>query len=431
MLIAIGFAFERSYRAVFVSLLFSLIAPLPFFLSWYFNFLWFGILLNIITPSLFLLLLIPFRKIYRITDDTPAFGVDERDTLFSRNELVPGTPVYEEYYSHHPEKLEKDNKFRNQPGLLSKEAKYYHGDAFSKAQQLFKKVKNLHPRVSELPVTKPVSIESDKETLKLKEYCLELGASDAAITRTHAYHFYGYGGRAKRYGKKVINNHSFAIVFTVEMNNTMVKAAPKASIVLESARQYLNSAEIAIKVAEYIRGMGYEARAHIDGNYEVICPLVARDAGLGEIGRMGLLMTPTYGPRVRIAVVTTNMPLLADRRKPDTTMQHFCLHCKKCAHCCPGNSISLNPPDLIDRVKRWQIDSESCFKYWCIAGTDCGRCMSVCPYSHPNTLLHRLVCRGIRNNALFRRMAIYLDDLFYGRRPKPQALPEDMIRQKY
>ncbi|MFQ6103859.1 MAG: hypothetical protein ACE5OP_06150 [Candidatus Glassbacteria bacterium] len=59
------------------------------------------------------------------------------------------------------------------------------------------------------------------------------------------------------------------------------------------------------KSAEYlhIRNLGYPARTHIDGNYRVVCPLVARDAGIGEIGRMGLLMTPRLGPRVRIAVV--------------------------------------------------------------------------------------------------------------------------------
>ena len=45
-----------------------------------------------------------------------------------------------------------------------------------------------------------------------------------------------------------------------------------------------------------IRRLGYPARAHIDGNYRVIAPLVARDAGLGEIGRMGLLMTPRSRP---------------------------------------------------------------------------------------------------------------------------------------
>ena len=82
---------------------------------------------------------------------------------------------------------------------------------------------------------------------------------------------------------------------------------------MESARRYLDSGAIAVQLALFLKGIGYRARAHIDGNYRVVCPLVARDAGLGEIGRMGILMTPALGPRVRIAVVTTDFPLVPDR----------------------------------------------------------------------------------------------------------------------
>ena len=46
-----------------------------------------------------------------------------------------------------------------------------------------------------------------------------------------------------------------------------------------------------VQLGYLIRSLAYPARTHIDGNYRVIAPLVARDAGLGEIGRMGLLMT--------------------------------------------------------------------------------------------------------------------------------------------
>ena len=105
-------------------------------------------------------------------------------------------------------------------------------------------------------------------------------------------------------------------------------AAPQASIVVESSRQYLNAGKIAVDLAEKIRAMGYDARAHIDGNYQLICPLVARDAGLGEIGRMGFLMTPTYGPRVRIGVVTTEAELLPDNYTRDYSVLEFCKICK-------------------------------------------------------------------------------------------------------
>jgi reductive dehalogenase len=195
---------------------------------------------------------------------------------------------------------------------------------------------------------------------------------------------------------------------------------------MESARQYLRSGAMAVQVAQYIRNLGYEARAHIDGNYRVVCPLVARDAGLGEIGRMGLLMTPELGPRVRIAVVTTDLPLATDERRFDPTMIDFCVHCRKCAEACPSDAIPFDDRVDVNGVKRWQIDSEACFTLWCRIGTDCGRCVSVCPYSHPSNLLHNLVRCGVRNSSLFRRLAIWMDDVFYGKPPPPSPLRDWM-----
>ena len=79
------------------------------------------------------------------------------------------------------------------------------------------------------------------------------------------------------------------------------------------------------------------------------------------------------------------------------------------------------PEEDEDGVLRWKIDSEACFTLWARFGTDCARCMAVCPYSHPDNALHSLVRWGIRNNALFRRGAVWMDDVLYGRRPTPKT----------
>jgi epoxyqueuosine reductase QueG len=155
----------------------------------------------------------------------------------------------------------------------------------------------------------------------------------------------------------------------------------------------------------------------------VVCPLVARDAGLGEIGRMGLLMTPRLGPRVRIAVVTTDLPLEADERRPEPSTLDFCTRCRKCADVCPSRAIPLDDRASIDGARRWRIDSEACFTYWCQVGTDCARCVKVCPYSHPDNALHNAVRWGLRNSSPFRRLALAADDLFYGKKPPPATPP--------
>jgi len=137
---------------------------------------------------------------------------------------------------------------------------------------------------------------------------------------------------------------------------------------------------------------------------------------------MGLLMTPKLGPRVRIAAVTTDLPLVPDRPTRDATTVDFCERCKKCADICPSGAISSDPRKSINGAKRWQIDSEACFTLWCQVGTDCARCVKVCPYSHPDNMLHNLVRRGVRYSSLIREVAVKMDDLLYGRQPTPSDL---------
>jgi epoxyqueuosine reductase QueG len=138
---------------------------------------------------------------------------------------------------------------------------------------------------------------------------------------------------------------------------------------------------------------------------------------------MGLLMTPALGPRVRLGVVTTDLPLVADRRQADASILDFCRVCKKCAACCPPRAIPRDDRQWIDGALRWRIDDEVCFRYWNAIGTDCARCMAVCPYSHPGSPVHNLVRWAARRSGVARRAAVWLDDLFYGSVPASKPWP--------
>ena len=385
-----------------------------------------NILIGITTTILF----VPFRRKKGSISYNYSHKHDERDIMFSRNELKVDSNRYKNYYIANPQNLTPDLLFRKEPGLLSPEALYYHKDAFDAAKHSFIEIKKYHPQVIAKVAKNKAAVDVKRISEQLKKEALKLGALHVGITPLLPYHLYSHKGRGEEYGNEIKTDHTYALAFTVEMNHSMVQAAPKASIVMESAQQYLNSAQIATQLAQFIGELGFSARAHIDGNYQLICPLVAKDAGLGRLGRMGLLMTPTHGPRMRIGVVTTNMELAAEKKSTDYSVEQFCTHCKKCSVCCPSQSISYNPPQRINGHSKWQINSESCFTYWCKVGTDCGRCMAVCPYSHPNTWFHNMVRRGIKNNYLFLRLAVYFDDFFYGKKPKPKKLPNNLI-QKY
>ena len=131
---------------------------------------------------------------------------------------------------------------------------------------------------------------------------------------------------------------------------------------------------------------------------------------------MGILMTPRLGPRVRLGVVTTDLPLIADQPGDDASVIDFCTICRKCATNCPVAAIPLGERTAVDDGLRWAIDAETCFRYWSVVGTDCATCVRVCPYSHPDSLAHNVVRWAITRSAFARRVMLRLDDLFYGKR---------------
>jgi ferredoxin len=379
-----------------------------------------GILLGI-SLALGLVYSLPIGKI-TTEESYPLHQVDEREIIFARARLVPDSPEYKTYYQDHPEHQSPDDSSRKKPGLLSPEASHMDilhaaaaGASFYLTDALRESADN------QLPLER-VHISPEDATRTLKYLANYYGALDSGITKLKPAHIYSHIGRGTgTYGAPVELDHKYAIAFTVEMDFEMTGTAPHAPITMESGRQYVEAARIAVQLAAAIRSLGYPARAHIDADYRVIAPLVARDAGLGEIGRMGLLMTPRQGPRVRIGVVTTDLPLVPVQYQQDASLIDFCRICQKCAVNCPSQSIPQGDREKSDGVLRWKINPETCYHYWTIIGTDCGRCMAVCPYSHPDNWAHNLVRRGISRSGAFRRAALVLDDFFYGKKPPSRA----------
>jgi ferredoxin len=429
--IGIAFLLEKERRPAIVSFFFAFIFILFFtgfslFQGYEKEYFAFGFVVFLLI--VFLLLIIPFKNKNHLKPGIVTKQIDERDVMFSRMELIPGTEKFEDYYQKNPGKKVLDDKFREKSGILSKNASKYHPFKFASAEANFMAVEAFVPFKNENQKLEKQEIIPEEVSNHIKNWAKQIGAISIGITELKKNHLYSIKGRGDEYGNKIVQNHPFAIAFTVEMNKDMLDLAPEAEAIMESSQKYLSSANISVQIALFIRNLGYSALPHFDGNYQLICPVVAKDASLGEFGRMGLLMTPELGPRVRIAVVTTDLPLQLDEYKYEASVTEFCTICKKCADNCPTRAISFEKMKEEDGVLRWKINHEACFTYWNIIGTDCGKCIQVCPYSHPNNLMHNLVRKGIKNSNFFGKLALQMDDLFYGRNPGIKNRKSPMLR---
>ncbi len=314
---------------------------------------------------------------------------DERDTIFARMRYSKGTKEYEEYYKKNPQYKEIDDELRNMPFIGEEGTSTFnpvHSPLAIAGFQFLNDIKKLSEgQVSQ----KKIEIDSKIMTDKIKKLTKFFGANLVGITKMKEEHYYSYRGRDENTsGEQIDNFHKYGIVFAVEMDKELIDLAPQFEEILATVKGYIDVSVIGMWLSYYIRLLGYEARNHMDGNYLSIVPLVAEDAGLGEIGRSGILITKEFGPRVRLGVVTTDMPLITDV-KEEFGVKELCSICGKCAITCIGNAIPKGKIKETDDKLRWKIDAEKCYKVWRQVGTDCGICLSVCPFSQ--SIPHELV----------------------------------------
>jgi ferredoxin len=354
----------------------------------------------------------------------PPERIDERDIVFARFDLQEGSAQFSEYYARHPEFSEIDAEIRKLPDILSSSHLSRSPALFALADAEFEWLEHQLVTV-EGPVGSETTAGSrEANTRLIKDTVRYLGADLCGVCEMEPAFLYSHVGRGPEpYGERIELDHSFAVVFAVQMDFSMIASAPRAPVIVETAKQYLAAARIAAVTAGMIRRLGHPARAHMAGsNYAALVPPLAWKAGLGEMGRIGFLLTEKYGPRVRLGLVTTDLPLVPDHPRV-FGVQDFCERCEKCALNCPSHAISREERGFDNGVLRWVIDREACYSYWRKVGTDCARCIFVCPYSKPDTTIHRAVRWAAARSSAAQRLASKADDLFYGRRPTPHKPP--------
>ncbi len=294
----------------------------------------------IITIVVFML---PLPGTKHIHYDRPKGNIDERITMFSRGKLKPGSVTFNQFYSMFPSYKHADDKWREKPGLAHPDGKYYTKLAVTATKASFGLSDNLR-NYNEPPVKAILNNNShNNESILsfMQHWGKTLGAYDTGTCKLEPYHWYSAGGYEPTYGKPPDKKDQYAIAIAVPMNKKMIDTAPHAPTMIESASRYVDVGIIAIQLANFLSSLGYHAKAHIDGDYDLVLPLVAADSGLGTLGRMGILMHSTLGPACRLAVVSTNLELPdTQKHKPDKSMLAFCQKCKKCARVCPSAAIS-------------------------------------------------------------------------------------------
>ena len=95
------------------------------------------------------------------------------------------------------------------------------------------------------------------------------------------------------------------------MDYDLIQTVPSALSGAATGMGYSLDTVVLLALAQYIRNLGYEAVASLNDTALAI-PLAVQ-AGLGEYGRNGLLITKEFGPRLRLGKIFTDLPLASDQ----------------------------------------------------------------------------------------------------------------------
>jgi epoxyqueuosine reductase QueG len=215
---------------------------------------------------------------------------------------------------------------------------------------------------------------SDRLTTQLKSLAKSEGADLVGIAPVQRFEKVLKGHAPK----DILPSAKFTITLGIHLLDNIVETLPSREYTAHT--RFINSElnRIARRIAEFLEGKGYAAipipASRRSDKSKFMGDLSHRHAavfaGLGEIGRNNLLITPQYGPRVRLVTLVTNAPLKSDQ----LLKINLCKGCDICIKACPAGAL-----------KNGKTDKEKCDEYSkkiCTVDPEsryCGMCIKMCP----------------------------------------------------
>ncbi|HZA24061.1 MAG TPA: reductive dehalogenase domain-containing protein, partial [Dehalococcoidia bacterium] len=211
----------------------------------------------------------------------------------------------------------------------------------------------------------------------------ELGYLEVGITAYDAHYEYQ--------SRRGFNQYPHAICLAYEQDFEPTQTIPSVDAEIVHSSTYRTQAAAGLELANYIRSLGYHAQVIHSG--DATGPMIPMhvNAGLGQLGACGYLLTPHAGSRNRLMMVTTDANVTYD--KPvDYGIHALCQVCQVCVNRCPGRAL------MRDKIWWRGIEKNKLYFKRCrpvmARYLGCGVCMKVCPvqkYGLKNVMEHYAV----------------------------------------
>lgn len=357
----------------------------------------------------------------------PVERMDFRDIPAFRRMLIPGTPQFDNYYSRHPELKDSDDKLRKHAyesarkradkDLLNERlsaAGFYGQRAINRPDIINDRIVHRGFTV-DIIETPRAEIDPALMSKKVKAFGLHMGAAKVGIAElnqdwVYSYHFSD---------EPNILDYKYIICMAFLMDPFMQSTQTGMTHNFEVGLKYSYASLASVMLGNAIRNLGWRAKPLPPAMPAFVVPTFI-DAGIGEQGRMGIVVSKEFGNAFRPGAVATDMPLVTD--KPvDFGLQDFCEKCQVCADTCPANAITKGGKEVVRGVRRWNVDDDKCTRFCNSINRPCGVCQSVCPWNHRNNMFHNTIRELGEHFSGLRKMLILGEKIFYRHKRGPEV----------
>ena len=203
---------------------------------------------------------------------------------------------------------------------------------------------------------------------KIKDKARELGFLEVGIT--------AYDTRYEFQSRRGFNELPHAICLAFEQDFEPTQTIPSVDAEIVHSSTYRTQAAAGLELGSYIRSLGY--MAHVIHSGDATGPMIPMhvQAGLGQLGACGYLLTPHEGNRCRLMMVTTDANVTYDE-PVDYGIHAFCQVCQVCVNRCPGRAL------MRDKIWWRGLEKNKLYFKRCrpvmARYLGCGVCMKVCP----------------------------------------------------
>lgn len=216
------------------------------------------------------------------------------------------------------------------------------------------------------PTERPIPGNDLTEQIRLK--ARELGFHEVGFTKFD--HRYAYSS------KKHWSKYEHAICLALEQDYLWTQTIPSMEAEWAHFGTYEIEGALALDLGDYIRSLGHHAQIHSpNDNSGAYIPMFV-EAGLGQLGANGQLLSPHFGSRSRIMLITTDAPVTYDE-PVDYGINKFCEVCQVCVNRCPGRAL-IRDKVWWRGVEKFKVIYERCRPVMA-RYEGCAICIKVCP----------------------------------------------------